>query len=499
LTKPKIVLILVTILVLASLPLQAQAIPKAAKKESPLLKGAYRIDQDGWIYVHLEGTPFQIGYQNGWFTYDNIDVAYKANIHIWWDDPETPYFGDWWPDARAISRIYIWPRLTGEMKAEIEGIAAGVKARGLKWDKWDILAFNAWGDISVYWDMYFNGPGHSSGRHGPPPRIHADDAGCSAFVATGSYTTDGEIVIGHNTWAGYADWAYCKVIIDLEPKKGYRIIYQTLGSCIWSGPDWIYNEAGLMLTETTLPDMYIYDPTGIPVFVRERYAMQYCSSIDDFIHVMTYRNNGAYANDWLIGDAKTGEICSLELGCHQWDIIRTFDGFITSCNYPRGPNVQLETTYDWTDPTTSGYCRTQRWKQIFDTHTDNQPGDPGKHDIDVAAGMAFESDHWDTYLSADHPSLRTLCGHGESETGPPWAFGSPWPDGGATDAKVTNSTAVLAEMGMWGRIGHPCGTLFDVETFLAAHPECAWEQPYLQDMPPEQWVPWSYFTKDMAP
>jgi len=483
LSKTKTLLILVTILILASIPLEAQAIPKTAK-ESPLLKGAYRIDKNGWIYVHLEGTPFQIGYQHGYLLWDNINTSWSACIHVYWTEEE---FGDWWYAARDISRLYIWPKLTAEMKVEIEGIAAGVRARGLKWDKWDILAFNAWADIDTYWDLWESGQGHPTGGNIP---IHHWEKGCSAFIATGSYTTDGEIVIGHNTWAGYAGDGYWNVIFDLKPKNGHRIIYQSTGGCIWSGQDWYYNDAGLMVCETTLPGMDIYNVKGIPVLVRARYAIQYGSTIDDFIHIMTYKSNGAYANEWLIGDAKTGEICSLQLGCYTWDIERTFDGFIGSCNYPKGPNVQSETSYDWTVPWTSGYCRNQRWEELKAYYAAN----PGL--IDCSVGRTLLSDHKDVWTNAVAASSRTLCGHGEAETNV-LPYARPRPNG-AYDGKVTCSELVLNHMGMWGRWGHPCGAQFIASAFLTLHPEYEWQLPYLHNIP-ETPVPWTYFTKDMTP
>jgi len=83
---------------------------------------------------------------------------------------------------------------------------------------------------------------------------------------------------------------------------------------------------------------------------------------------------------------------------------------------------------------------------------------------------------------------------GETETGPPWAWGEPWPDGGACDGKVMDSVMVTNEMGMWGRMGHPCGTPFVTSAFLIDHPECAWEVPYLHDF---GGVPWTYFKADM--
>ena len=48
----------------------------------------------------------------------------------------------------------------------------------------------------------------------------------------------------------------------------------------------------------------MWDPNGIPEFVRARKAMQYSSSIDDYVLIMKEGNNGGYANNWLVGDRK---------------------------------------------------------------------------------------------------------------------------------------------------------------------------------------------------
>lgn len=477
-SRMKVLFALTVVLVLALVPIQVWAV----RPESKLLKGAYRIDTNGWHYVHLEGSPFQIGYQHGYLLADNIDLSWKACIHVYWSEEE---FGDWWYAAREISEWYIWPKLTDEMKLEIEGIAAGVRARGLEWDKWDILGFNSWADIDAYWELWETETAHSAAEQVSLPHI---EKGCSAFIATGSYTKDGGIVIGHNTWAGYAGDGYWNVIFDLEPSDGHRIVYQSTGGCIWSGQDWYYNDAGLMVCETTLPGMDVYNVEGTPLFVRVRYAMQYGSTIDDFIRIMTDQNSGAYANEWLIGNAKTGEICSLQLGCYVWDIERTFDGFIGSCNYPKGPGVRSETTYNWHIPWTSGYCRNERWNELKDYYTANLGL------IDCSVGMEMLSDHKDMWTDTFEASARTLCGHREAETN-----ADPRPSG-AYDGKVTCSGLVLNEMGMWGRWGHPCGTPFIASVFLALHPEYEWQLPYLHDIPDEGIaVPWTYFTKDMKP
>ena len=38
---------------------------KPTISEDDRMKGSYRFERNGWIYVHLEGSPEQIGYQHG--------------------------------------------------------------------------------------------------------------------------------------------------------------------------------------------------------------------------------------------------------------------------------------------------------------------------------------------------------------------------------------------------------------------------------------------------
>jgi hypothetical protein len=45
--------------------------------DSPLAK-AYRFESGGWIYVHLEGSPHDIGYQHGYLLAPEIADAYAA-------------------------------------------------------------------------------------------------------------------------------------------------------------------------------------------------------------------------------------------------------------------------------------------------------------------------------------------------------------------------------------------------------------------------------------
>ncbi len=73
---------------------------------------------------------------------------------------------------------------------------------------WDIVALNAWLELP-YYDKWLRQARQAAGSR---PAEH-----CSAFVATGSYTKDGRIVIGHNNWTSYSSGERWNIIFDIAP------------------------------------------------------------------------------------------------------------------------------------------------------------------------------------------------------------------------------------------------------------------------------------------
>src|SRR5437764_7404547 len=49
-----------------------------AGKEDARLKPAYRFTQESWTYIHLEGSPRQVGFQHGYLLQPEIDDAFRA-------------------------------------------------------------------------------------------------------------------------------------------------------------------------------------------------------------------------------------------------------------------------------------------------------------------------------------------------------------------------------------------------------------------------------------
>ena len=91
---------------------------------------------------------------------------------------------------------------------------------------------------------------------------------------------------------------------------------------IESGTDWYQNDAGVVLTETTIRQSP-FNREGTPVAFRARQAIQYGDDIDKVVELLSNKNNGLYTNEWLIGDARSNEIAMFELGTNQTKLWRS--------------------------------------------------------------------------------------------------------------------------------------------------------------------------------
>ena len=97
----------------------------------PRLRGAYKFNEGGWTYVHLQGTPEQIGFQHGYLLAreieDNVNV-YKVEVP---HDVQRE-----WSFFRDAAKTVLWPHLDPEYKQELNGIVdrpacAGFPARSV--------------------------------------------------------------------------------------------------------------------------------------------------------------------------------------------------------------------------------------------------------------------------------------------------------------------------------------------------------------------------------
>jgi hypothetical protein len=276
---------------------------------------AYRYPAAGWIYLHIEGKPYERGYQHGHLMAREIP-EYLARCA---DD----LGGEGaWSQYRLMADALFLRGFDREILEEMRGIADGASDTGARWknrriDLIDIVVANVTVEMGeLRGAMQMTPTGLEGLMFDKPAYGQKHDSAtdhCSAFAATGPATRDGKMIIGHVTWWPLTLAEQTNVMLDVKPENGHRILMQSYPGGIESGTDWYQNDAGVVLTETTIRQTP-FNAQGTPVAFRARMAIQYGSNVDEVVKQLGTRNNGLYTNEWLMGDAKNNEIAMYELG-----------------------------------------------------------------------------------------------------------------------------------------------------------------------------------------
>jgi hypothetical protein len=462
--KRRFVILLLAVLGIG-LALKPQVTPALTAEQKAWLAKAERHEKAGWIYLHIKGEPRERGFQHGYLLARDIAEGIRIQRRVW--EYQSAHLWSWLVgESTRLCKGKIDP----ENAAEIDGLVEGLEAAGVPLGRDELVAYNASAELLGYW-----WPSVKDGLAPMAPEKSKDS--CSSFIATGKMTSDGGIVLAHNTWSEYY-YAVSNVILDIRPARGHRILMQTSAGLIHSGTDFFVTDAGLVGAETTIGGFFPFDPQGTPEFVRMRRATQDASSIDEWCAIMKKGNNGGYANAWLLGDVRTNEIARLELGLKHVGFERTKDGWFAGSNVAENLRIlRLETRTEETNIKNSDIARRVRWKKLLKENAGR---------IDRGRAQEFLSDHFDTYLGRDRPGMRTLCGHGELDD---QAVGvdEPYYPLGAFDGKVVDS-ALAKEMSFLARWGSPCGRPFEAAAFLEAHPQYDWMAGLIKDRPTRPWM-----------
>ncbi len=396
----------------------------------------YRYPQAGWIVVHIEGEPYERGYQHGRLMAPEI-ARFVGEIARY---KSTKAPTDAWDDLRLLADALFLRRFDAEYLEEMKGIADGAAAAGAKWDGrpldlLDLVTINA--DVETNFlenALEATATGlegrrfREAAQQGP---VRPEESHCSAFAATGPATADGQVVFGHITmWNLFHAYHY-NVWLDVKPARGHRVLMQTYPGGIMSGLDYYMNDRGMVVCETTIAQTD-FDPTGIPLADRIRRALQYGDSIDAAVAILRQGNNGLYSNEWLLADTKTNEIAMFELGTHKSRLWKSgknewfggTTGFYWGCNNAKDLQVRLETV-----PAVGGRPanvvfhpsdRDRKWLELFDRK---------KKGIDVEFGFA-------AFTTPPLSASRSL------------------------DAKFT-TTAMARELKTWAKFGPPLGRAWE--------------------------------------
>ncbi len=444
----------------------ADSAPLSAEQQQ-LLGRARRFERDGWVYLHVEGEARPRGFQHGYLLAGEIAEGLRTTRVGW--NHESGMEWSWL--VRKAGELFE-RRIDPECLAEVDGLVEGMRAAGRETSRQEMIAYNGYIELCWYW-----WPTELKKiKDAPAPPV---PEGCSAFIATGKMTRDGNVVLGHNTMMEYQD-VFPNVVVDIAPASGHRILWQTSPGWIHSGTDFFITDAGLVGAETTIEGFEGFDTNGVPEFVRMRRATQDAGSIEQWCEIMRRGNNGGYANAWLLGDINTREIARLELGLKQVAFEKKQDGYFTGSNIAVDLKLRrFETSTHDTDIRDTAVGRRVRWKELMKEYAGR---------IDAKAAKDLESDHYDCYLEKHEPTGRTLCGHNELSREPAGPGpGVPFGAAGTVDGKVVDAT-MAKKMSFTARWGAACGRVFDARQFLAAHPQFDWMEGILKSRPSEPWT-----------
>jgi len=351
--------------------------PASVQRDGP----AYRYPQAGWIVLHVEGEPYERGQQQGKLLWREIQEYVKCYANEQSSTAPT----ESWPLMRTMADALFLRRFDSELLEEMKGIADGAAAAGAKFDGrpldlTDIVALNVWPEMLTLGDALGAQPsgleGKSFDRLASSAKSTTQLARCSAFAATGSATKDGKAIIGHITMFDIYSCDFYNVWIDVKPAKGHRLVFQAAPGTVQSGMDWYINDAGIVLTETTIRQTR-FNPNGLSIGSRSRRAMQYGDSIESAVKLLGDNGNGLYTNEWLLADMKTNEIALFELGTKATRLMRSSKnqwyggttGFYWGNNNVKDVDVRLETIAATNDrPADMTFCpepRDQAWVRLY--------------------------------------------------------------------------------------------------------------------------------------
>ena len=461
---------------------------KLPQIQPPNLNGSTRSDVNGVIKLKLFGTAYEIGYAHGVLLKNEIIEMikmYEFYMQHQYGRPLTFFIKlacDFF--LPAVKKRY------REIYKELNGIAngSGVPVQYILFINSKLSVDYLYTNLSSVLKSssasiqkkYKNFMSDSVSA----PSISSRSERCSAFIATGSYTSDGNIVCAHNTNGGFIETQYFNVIIEVHPKTGYSFTMQAAPGYIFSGSDFFVTSAGIVGTETTISSFISYRCRD-PVFCRIRKCMQYGDTLDDYADILVANNSGDYACAWLFGNIKTKEIMSIELGLDYHDIRRTKDGVFIGSNAPQHPSIRnLECIVDagkmYGDIRTSPWARHNRLRELVELYR-------GK--INAVTSSKIMSDHYDIYLKKTNASSRTICNHCElDDSGETFNSGEPpFMPAGSVDAAIVDANTA-SKLSFLFRFGSSCGKAFKKNEFFSKNPQWGIFNDYIKDRPSQPWI-----------
>ena len=455
---------------------------------------SYKIEKNGWVFIHIEGKPYERGVQHGKLVAEQLKRCIETTKFYCLFD----YGKTWDFFVETAKQIYkpVIKKSYHEYYEEMRGIADGCTAAGFNTNIDEIITWNSVLVIFDYWwpnaqenKVIIPSTLKKHVRSGGSRTVNPDGAPgrCSAFIAVGQdYTKDGKIVLAHNTFENFVSGQYCNYILSIKPEQGSNILMQTQPGFIWSGTDFFVckNEkkgTNFIGSETTIGGFLPYE-LGNPIFCRIRKGMQYAEKLEDFETFLLDKNTGGYANSWIFGDINANKIMRIELGLKYHKTEYKTNGYFIGFNGSYDPQIRnLECrAQGFLDIRRHQGARHVRLGQLIEKY---------KGQLDIEKAKLILSDHYDVYLKRNNPCSRTVDSHYELDDR---AFMSqadrpkPFQPRGAVDGKCVDSVTA-SRGGFYAKWGSSGNIPFFKDEFIQKNPIWNYLSDYLIDRPNQNW------------
>ena len=268
-----LVIFIIFLLVVSPNSLSAEINSNSNVITSGSYEKGYRYNIQGWVYIHIEGEPYERGYQYGYLaSHEIIDMMQRwgnlgheikfMKLFLIKNLPKNydKLSEQWWKICRSKSMRFFEKNIPDEFKQELNGIADGINAQGLKLfgrnlEYEDIVASQFVQDVLYaffQWNFKRFHPLRNlmyGLKEVLTGKTTYDEFGhCRAIMATGDATSDGGIVVAHATTFIYKYITErCNFIVDIKPSNGYRFIMTAPPGSLWSQEDYYQNEKELLL------------------------------------------------------------------------------------------------------------------------------------------------------------------------------------------------------------------------------------------------------------
>ncbi len=286
--------------------------------------------------LHVQGTPFEMGYQHGILLADRITEGLSAV-----GSPFFFMFGGWSPESgkaptqgqlqagyniclSAAQKYFDQPmqQKVPDYYSELQGIAAGLKAGGSPVTFDDLLIAACMGEFTQMPDLLAKLAPKKTSLDISMPEF---SKGCSDFAAWGEATDGGKLIHGTNFDMEGFDFLKRIVVLVAKPESGNAFL-----GVIWPGSPWPMrgmSEAGITTGEPTSvsSDNNIVATPEVPHSSHMRRVLQYANSTQDAIDIM--KDLGG-TTGWNIftADGNIPTAVDIEVSCTKMGVIYPAEG-----------------------------------------------------------------------------------------------------------------------------------------------------------------------------